>query len=131
MPAVSATRSATLLRKHLTSLQGKQGVVVMRDQRTFKGTVAEFDDDWVLLRDVLEGTTVNSRGWEETTISTGFVEKHLGRGGVVSAAKGPVQLVRLKDVLINVDGVLRIWPWVPENLTKPEHVHMDARSTVF
>ena len=127
----TASKPMSLLQKHLASLTGKQIVVVMRDQRTFKGTVAEFDADWLFLREVLEGTTINSRGWEETTISTGYVEKHIVRGGVVSEEKGPAKLVRLKDVLIHVEGILRIWPWVPENLAKPEHVHLDARAAVF
>ncbi|MGH2667694.1 MAG: hypothetical protein ACRDH5_00985 [bacterium] len=122
--------SSALLMRHLAYLKGRRAIVVMNDERSFKGTVEDHDEHWVLLRDVFEGSAVNAKGWEEVTIHTGFLSKRFTARGVLSEQE-PGELVRMKDVLIHLDGVLRIWEWEPENLTKPEHVELDSSKRVF
>lgn len=122
--------NSSLLQQHLQRLQGKRVVLVMDDQRAFKGTVGAFDDGWLELLDVSEGSTVNSRGWEEVTIHTGFVSKRFTEQGVF-AEQDAGEVVRLKDTLINLSEVLRLWEWEPANLARPKHTKVEFRRTVF
>lgn len=126
------TKDRSLLLEMLERLKGKRIVIVMNDERSFKGTVDEFDESWLFLQDVAEGSTINARGWEETTINTGFVDKRLTeRGMLANEEDGTGKLVRLKNVLINLDGVLRVWEWEAPNMARPKHVKKDARKVVF
>lgn len=115
-----------VLTKHLKDLVGNEIIVVMEDDRTYKGRLLEFDEEWMFLEDVTEGTTQNLRGWEEAAVSAGIVEKYITMRGIVSEEKDRSQIIRLKDVLINMDQVLRIWPLRPEYLAKPEHIHIEG-----
>ncbi len=121
------TKDRSLLLEMLDRLKGKRVVIVMQDERAFKGTVSEFDDQWLFLEDVAEGSTVNARGWEEVTIKNGFVGKRLTQSGIIANEGEPGQLIRLKDTLINLSGVLRVWEWEPGNATRPKHVKVENR----
>lgn len=123
--------ASSLLLEALERLQGKRVVLVMSDQRAFKGTVGAFDEGWLRLTDVSEGSTVNARGWEEVTISTGYVGKRLTNSGIFSAAEDVGEVVRLKDCMINLDEVLRVWEWEVGNLAKPRHMKVETRRPVF
>ncbi|MGQ0535635.1 MAG: hypothetical protein ACT4PT_06150 [Methanobacteriota archaeon] len=116
------------IQRRLEKLVGQEVVIVMMDQRAFRGTVTEFGHNWLLLRDVTEGSTINTKGWEEVAIAANLAEKHITDRGVFMEEKTPPKLVRLKDALINLGGVLRIWEWSPDNLAVPEHVHIDTKS---
>ena len=118
--------AASVLSKHLKDLVGNEVIVVMDDDRTYKGRLIEFDEAWMVLHDVTEGTTQNLRGWEEAAVSAGIVEKYITMRGIVSEEKDRSQIIRLKDVLINIQQVLRIWPLRPEYLAKPEHIHIET-----
>lgn len=119
----------SLLRKHLEDLVNHEIIVVMEDDRTYKGQLTEFDEEWLLLHDVTEGTTQNLRGWEEPAVNAGIVEKYITVRGIISQEKDRTQIIRLKDVLINIHQVLRIWPLRPEYLDKPEHIHIEGSGT--
>lgn len=121
------TKDRSLLLEMLDRLRGKRVVIVMQDERAFKGTVGEFDQDWLYLNDVAEGSTINARGWEEVTIKNGFVGKRLTHSGIIANEGEPGELVRLKDTLINLDGVLRVWEWEPSNVTRPKHISLEQR----
>jgi small nuclear ribonucleoprotein (snRNP)-like protein len=116
----------SILAKHLKDLIGHEIIVVMDDDRTYKGRLIEFDDAWMVLHDVTEGSTQNLRGWEEPAVSAGIVEKYITMRGIVSEEKDRTKVIRLKDVLINIPQILRIWPLRPEYLAKPEHIHVDV-----
>ena len=120
----------SVLAKHLKDLVGHELIVVMDDDRTYKGRLAEFDDAWMLLNDVTEGSTQNLRGWEEPAVSGGIVEKYITMRGIVSEEKDRTKVIRLKDVLINIRLVLRVWPLRPEYLAKPEHIHVEGHGPV-
>ncbi len=121
------TKDRSLLLEMLERLQGKRVVVVMQDERAFKGTVGKFDDTWLYLQDVAEGSTVNARGWEEVTIKNGYVGKRLTESGVLANEQEPGKLVRMKDTLINLNRVMRVWEWEPTNVTRPKHVKVEQR----
>jgi small nuclear ribonucleoprotein (snRNP)-like protein len=116
----------SVLGKHLETLVGHEVIVVMSDDRTFKGRLGEFDMEWLFLEDVTEGSTQNLRGWEEPAVSAGIVEKYITMRGIVSEEKDRTKVIRLKDVLVYLPQVLRIWPLRPEYLAKPEHIHVEG-----
>lgn len=128
--AKSADDGPSMLGEMLAQLKGQQVVLVMGDERSFKGTIGEFDDSWLKLEDAMEGSAVNSKGWEEVVLNTGHIGKRFTDHGVITEQEVG-ELVRLKDVLINIDDVRRVWPWEPENVTKPEHVTVETKNTVF
>lgn len=119
-----------MLGRLLDRLQGKQAVIVMGDERSFKGTIGDYDEKWLMLEDAREGSTVNSRGWEEVVLNTGVIGKRFTDHGVFTEQEVG-ELVRLSDVLINLSDVRRVWPWEPENMGQPEHVKVETKNTVF
>ncbi|HEV8361459.1 MAG TPA: LSM domain-containing protein [Candidatus Thermoplasmatota archaeon] len=119
----------SVLTKYLKDLVGNEIIVVMDDDRTYKGRLVEFDEAWMFLEGVTEGTTQNLRGWEEAAVSAGIVEKYITMRGIISEEKDRTKVIRLKDVLINIEQVLRIWPLRPEYLAKPEHIHIEGSKT--
>lgn len=123
-------KAGSMLVEMLERLQGKRVVLVMGDDRSFKGTVGKFDESWLKLHDVEEGSTINSRGWEEVVLNTGVIGKRFTDHGVFTEQKVG-ELVRLKDCLINLNDVRRVWEWEPENITKPKHVKVETKNTVF
>lgn len=122
--------SRSMLKELLTRMKGKQLVIVMGDERSFKGTVGDFDDEWMLLQDAEEGSAVNSRGWEEVVLNTGNIGKRFTDHGVVTQQEVG-ELVRMKNVLINLNDVRRVWPWERENIAEPQHVKVETKKTVF
>ncbi len=126
----NGSATGSMLGDLLHRMQGQQVVIVMGDERSFKGTIGEFDDSWLMLRNAEEGSAVNSRGWEEVVLNTGNIGKRFTDHGVVTEQEVG-DLVRMKNVLINLDDVRRVWPWEPENVAKPEHVTVETKNTVF
>ena len=117
----------SILQQRLAGLKGEQVVVVMADHRAFRGKLVDFDDRAIVLSDVVEGSTVNTKGWEEPTVSTGLIEKVVTWHGVFAHEKADAEQVRLKDAVILLSGVLRIWEFSIKNAVKPEHVQVDKR----
>lgn len=113
-----------VLQNRLKNFQGEEIVVVMADNRAFRGRLVEFDDDCIVLNDVVEALPDNAGGWEEPTVSTSVRHKVITWRGTLSHDSDEAEIVRLKDVVIRLAGVLRIWEWSAKNLTKPEHVEM-------
>lgn len=122
--------SRTMLEDLLSRMQGEQVVLVMGDERSFKGTIGEFDEKWLMLHDAEEGSAVNSRGWEEVVLNTGNIGKRFTDHGVVTQQEVG-ELVRMKNVLINLDDVRRVWPWERDNIAEPQHVKVETKKTVF
>lgn len=114
----------TLLENKLKPLVGSEIVVVMSDNRAFRGTLVEFDADDIVLRNVVEALPNNASGWEEPTSSTGISHKVVTWNGVFSHEDTSAEMVKLKDVMIRTTGVLRIWEWSMKNVEKPSHIEM-------
>lgn len=114
----------TLLESKLKSSVGQEIVVVMVDNRAFRGILVDFDTETLILRNVVEALPNNASGWEEPTSSTAIVQKIVTWQGVFSHEDTSAEVVKLKDVMIRLSGVLRIWEWSIRNVTKPEHVEL-------
>lgn len=112
----------SVLESKLKQFLNEEVVVVMMDNRAFRGTLVEFDSQAIVLRNVVEGVPTPTAGWEEVTVSTGTVEKVVTWNGVFSHQDNKADLVRLKDVVILTSGILRIWEFSMTNIGKPEHV---------
>lgn len=111
----------SLLMKHLDELEGERVIVVMEDERSIKGVVEDYDDQWLKLSSVAMKTTMNDRGWAEVTINTGEISKRFTEKGVYTEQEQG-RLVRLEEGLLSLDRVLRLWAWQPENVSEPENV---------
>lgn len=120
----------SVLDDRFPALVGERVLVVMSDERSFEGELVEFDSDWLVLHDVAEGRASNLHGFEEPTIRREMVEKHVTRRGVVreTGEGDEVELILLKEVLLRLDGILRVWPLEGDNVGRPEHVHVDDAS---
>lgn len=116
-----------ILKDRLAALKGQQVVVVMADHRAFRGSVVDFDDQVLVLHDVVEGSTQNTKGWEEPTVSTGLIEKVVTWQGTFAHESTDAEQVRLKDAILLINGILRIWEYSMTNTVKPEHVQVDKR----
>ena len=110
----------TKLKQHV----GQEIVVVMVDNRAFRGTLVEFDEETLVLRNVVEALPNNAAGWEEPTVSTGIIQKVVTWHGTFSHEDTSAQVVKLKDVMIRLAHVLRVWEFSMKNVAKPEHVEM-------
>lgn len=108
----------------LKDLVGQEIVVVMVDNRAFRGKLVEHDDDTIVLNSVVEALPNNAAGWEEPTASTAIVHKVVTWQGVFSHDDARADVVRLKDVIIRAQHVLRVWEWSMRNVGKPDHVEM-------
>jgi small nuclear ribonucleoprotein (snRNP)-like protein len=114
----------TLFEDKLKTLAGQEIVVVMADNRAFRGILVEFDPETLVMRNVVEALPNNASGWEEPTSSTGIVHKVVSWSGVFSHEDTTAEVVKLKDVMIRTSGILRIWEWSMKNVQKPEHVEV-------
>ena len=116
----------SLLENKLKASIGQEIVVVMVDNRAFRGSLVEFDTDTLVLRNVVEALPNNASGWEEPTSSTGITHKVVTWQGVFSHEDTSSEVVKLKDVMIRTAHVTRIWEWSLKNVTKPEHVEVEG-----
>lgn len=116
----------SVLATKLKQFQNEEIVVVMADNRAFRGKLVEFDADAMVLNDVVEALPNNAGGWEEPTVSTGIVHKVVTWQGTFSHEENKPELVRLKDVVIQIRHVLRVWEFSMKNLAKPEHLEVQG-----
>ena len=114
----------SLLETKLKGLVNAEIVVVMADNRAFRGTLVDFDAHTIILRNVVEALPNNAAGWEEPTASTGIVHKVVTYSGVFSHEDTRAEVVRLKDAMVQTAHVLRIWEWSTQNVERPEHVQV-------
>jgi len=118
----------SILARRLAELKGEQVVVVMSDHRAFRGRLMDSDDKVLVLSEVVEGSTQNTKGWEEPTVSTGLIDKVVTWQGTFAHESTDSEQVRLKDAVIMLSQVLRIWEYSMKNVTKPEHMTVDKRA---
>lgn len=115
----------SLLSNKLKASVGQEIVVVMVDNRAFRGTLVEFDDATIVLRSVVEGLPNNASGWEEPTVSTGVVTRVVTWQGTFAHEDTRADVVKLKDVSIQIAHVLRIWEYSIKNAERPSHTISD------
>lgn len=115
----------SLLQQKLMQYVGQEIVCVCLDNRAFRGTLVEHDHEVLVLREVVEALPNNAAGWEEPTVSTGIIHKVVTWHGTFSHEDTSASVVKLKDVMIRIDGVLRIWEFSMKNVAQPEHVEIN------
>lgn len=110
----------SLLQKKLKELMNKEMLIVMEDGRGFKGRLVEYDDEYIILKDVIESSTVELR-WRVPLVALPPSEKStkLGEGGITVGDTGS-KLVKLNEVMIRIPMILRIWTWAPEKVKEDD-----------
>lgn len=119
----------SLLQTKLKSHVGHEIVVVMVDNRAFRGTLVEHDEQTLVLRNVVEALPNNAAGWEEPTASTSIVHKVVTWQGTFSHDDTRAEVVKFKDAMVQLAHVLRIWEWSTKNVAKPDHVEVSDSAT--
>lgn len=94
------------LKQKLSSLINTDIIVVMSDGNCYKGKLAEFDSEVIVLHDIAE-TTTKEIEWE-TPLKDKIQKKGEVKGYIVWRS------IAIPEVIIRVEEVLRIWPWKPE-----------------
>ena len=92
----------TIMDEKLTALLGHDIIVVQVDGRVFKGRLAEFDEEAIILEDVVETSTTDLK-WRVPIAAVPQAQ----RGE--TAGEGEPNVVRLTKVIIRMATILRIW----------------------
>lgn len=110
----------SLLKDKLSQLREKELLVVMIDGRGFKGRLTEFDEETIILKDVIETSTKELR-WRVPTIALPHSEEVIRKqmGGIIVGDTGST-LVKLNEVVIRINNIVRIWVWAPEEIKELE-----------
>lgn len=111
-----------ILQRKFREYMNKEVIVVMTDGMAFRGRLMEFDDTALVLKGVLESTTTSVK-WKPPIVSV--PEDRLARKGDLDAgiSYGEMSkyIAKLDEVVIKIDGILRVWKWEPE-IYGPEEV---------
>jgi small nuclear ribonucleoprotein (snRNP)-like protein len=107
----------TIVQDQFRELLGKELAVVCVDGNAYKGRLEKFDDEAIVLHETLELRKEDLR-WVEPTVSprmegsdlTGQIDAY----GVVDTQK---LRVSLRTVIIRINTISRIWPWIPFETT--------------
>lgn len=110
----------SILQKRLKELLQKEMLIVMEDGRGFKGKLVEYDDEYIVLKDVIESSTVELR-WRVPLVALPPSEKgtDLDKEGLTIGDTGS-KLVKLREVMIRIPMILRIWTWTPEKVKEED-----------
>lgn len=107
-----------LLQKRLQELMNKEILVIMEDGKGFKGKLVEYDDEYIVLREVIEGS-IDELKWRAPMLALPITEKNAGLGGITVGDSGS-RLVKLNEVIIRISMILRIWLWTPEKVEEED-----------
>lgn len=111
----------TLLELRLKEVIDHELLVVQTDGRAFKGRLVEFDDNFIMLHDCLETTTKEVK-WKNVVVPLPSPKERIMRseeGGLTYGEKEKKVAV-LRKVMINVQHILRMWLWDPEEYAPKE-----------
>jgi len=107
------------LNEHLNGLVDKEVFVVQTDGRGFKGVLREYDEDILVLDDVVE-TSTRELTWRRPVVAI----PHSDRGD----GKEESYVAILRELVIKMDHIMRIWTWSPERLEKQHKYVIRQRS---
>ncbi len=93
-----------LIQQELTELLHQEIAVIMSDGNAYRGTLKKFDGEIIILSEIYE-TSTHEIDWVETE---GKREKPVTIKGFV-----PWRKITLPRLIIRMNEVLRIWPWIP------------------
>lgn len=104
-----------IMHRRLRDYLGKEIIVVMTDGRAFKGTLGEFDETAVVLKDVLETSSTDIK-WRQPLVPSAShrSERRLDIGSELDIGETERLMTRLKEVVLATSGILRVWLWNPD-----------------
>lgn len=97
-----------LLEKELDALLNKEIAIIMNDGQAYRGKLARFDSEIIVLEEVYE-TSNDEIDWVEVS-----------EGKKAASIKGyiPWRRVTLPRLIVRVPMILRIWPWAAAKAKK-------------
>jgi len=106
----------SILSELLEKMLNRDIVVVMDDGMAFKGILKRYDDEGLLLIDVMETKASDGR-WREALITVpSSSEEGSIMGGIMLGDTGS-SMLKLTSVYISLAHVSRVWIWSPEKPT--------------
>lgn len=111
----------TLIEMRLREVVDHDLLVVQTDGKAFKGRLVEFDNNFLLLHDCLETSTKDVQ-WKSVMVPMPTPKDDVQRseeGGMTYGEKEK-KVARLNKVMINVEHIMRIWLWDPEEYSPKE-----------
>jgi small nuclear ribonucleoprotein (snRNP)-like protein len=97
-----------LIDNELKELLNKEIAVIMNDGQGYRGKLTKVDGDIIVLENIYE-TSNQEIEWVES--------KDTGDEGVKMKGYLPWRKITIPSVIIRIPLVLRIWPWVPDQLS--------------
>lgn len=102
----------SLLDDELSTLIGKQIIVIMSDGRKFRGNLVNHDSKILIMDDVYELS--EALQWVRPIIYKSVSKSILEKQDVIDRADRGY----LNTVIINTRHIIRIWPYEPKNIEK-------------
>ena len=100
----------SLIEDELSSLIGRNIVVIMNDKKKFRGTLVNHDSKLLIMEDVLELS--DKFQWVKPVIYTAVAKNVADNQDVIEQSDRGY----LNRVLINTRHIVRIWPWEPKKI---------------
>ena len=100
----------SLIEDELSSLIGRNIVVIMNDEKKFRGTLVNHDSKVLIMEDVLELS--DKFQWVKPIIYTAVSKNITDNQDIVEQSDRGY----LNKVLINTRHIVRIWPWEPKKI---------------
>ena len=98
---------------YMEKMLGKYIVIVQKDNREFRGLLKEFDDENIVLDDVIE-TALSDAYWKRPAINVPPKEEHDDIG--FKSAEGESVIIPFTEGIFRIDGIMRVWIWPNEKL---------------
>lgn len=102
----------TIMMDQLRELLGKELVAVCLDGAAYRGRLEKYDDESIVLQEVLELNPKDLR-WIEPQVSPqadGDLGGQIDAYGSIDTRR---MRVSLRHCIIRIDTISRIWPWLP------------------
>lgn len=105
-----------ILQEHLKNMMNKDIVIVMTDGQAFKGKLRSYDDNSLILEEVMEARATDAR-WREALVTVPVSDFESGGAGGIMIGDTGSSMLKLTTVIIMLPHISRIWIWAPK---KPE-----------
>lgn len=104
----------SIIQEMFRELVDKEVAVTCIDGRSYRGRLERYDDQAIVLQEVLE-LSKDDYQWTDPTVSPrsdGDISGHIDVYGAVDTRK---LVVSLRCVVIRTSTITRIWPWQPKD----------------
>jgi small nuclear ribonucleoprotein (snRNP)-like protein len=115
----------SLIQHRLKEVMDQQILIVQTDGKAFKGKLVEFDDNFILLHDCLETGTKDVK-WRSVMVPIPSPKDKAIRSeeGGITYGEREKKVAVLRKVMINIQQVMRMWLWDPEEYSPKEFEDM-------